>query len=140
MSFYTRALWKSIIIFSNSKITIKRENLSRLWAQIVSHTSWWQLLQDRRRKFGQYESHHEPVSGHRSGQVARGQGHMHTRRAAVCQEGFAKYKIKRGDTFFSISKEDSNLMEQIMSLSPDVDAGNLPVGKKQPWRQSKNIE
>ena len=53
---------------------------------------------------------------------------------------FAKKKIKRGDTFFSISKEDSNLMEQIMSLSPDVDAGNLPVGKKQPWRQSKNIE
>ena len=42
---------------------------------------------------------------------------------------FAKYKIKRNDTFFSISKMDSNLMEQIMSLSPDVDAGNLPVGK-----------
>ena len=49
--------------------------------------------------------------------------------AQPCQEGYAKYKIKRGDTFFSISKMDSNLMEQIMSLSPDVDAGNLPVGK-----------
>ena len=51
--------------------------------------------------------------------------------AQPCQEGYSKYKIKRGDTFFSISKMDSNLMNQIMSLSPDVDAGNLPVGKKQ---------
>jgi hypothetical protein len=45
------------------------------------------------------------------------------------QDGFAKYKIKRGDTFFSISKENSNVMEQIISLLPDVDAVNLPVGK-----------
>ena len=30
-----------------------------------------------------YESHRELVSGHRSGQVARGQGHLHTRSAAV---------------------------------------------------------
>ena len=41
-----------------------------------------------------YESHHEPVSGHRSGQVARGQGHMHTRSTAVGQDGFCQVKDK----------------------------------------------
>jgi hypothetical protein len=64
-----------------------------------------------------YESHHELVSGHRSGQVTRGQGHLHTRSAAVCQDGFCQVldKARRKILFFSISKEDSNLMEQIMS-------------------------
>ena len=49
--------------------------------------------------------------------------------ANACGDGLVKYKIKRGDTFFSISKQNSDLMEQIMSLSPDVDPASLPVGK-----------
>ena len=49
--------------------------------------------------------------------------------ADPCQEGFSKYKIKRGDTFFSISKHNSEVMEKIMSLVPEIDPSSLPVGR-----------
>ncbi len=47
-------------------------------------------------KIGQYESHHEPVFGKRSDQVARGQGPCCIPEAQPCQDGFANYKIKQG--------------------------------------------
>ncbi len=37
-----------------------------------------------------YESHHEPVSGHKSGQVFRWQGPCCIPEAQPCQDGFAK--------------------------------------------------
>ncbi len=66
------------------------------------------------------------ISGfiHRSGQVARGQGHLHT----VCQDGFGqvKDKARRYIKFRFEQRELKFNGAQIMSsLSPDVDAGNL---------------
>ena len=84
-------------IFGNNNK--KRENMSRLWAQIVSHTSWWQLLP--RKATRMWKSMNRIMSLYPDIDPAKlpvGK--------VICipdaqpfQNDFAKYKIKRGDTF-----------------------------------------
>ena len=47
---------------------------------------------------------------------------------AQCKEGLSLYTIKKGDTFFSISKRNNDVMEQIMSSNPNVDPKDMPIG------------